>query len=292
MLYLLAASLLWSLPFGIIKSQLGDLPPEQVAFLRLGIAGLAFAPFLRWREVSAAPRRLTIGALQFGAMYLAYIESFRYLAAHEVALFTIFTPVWVLCFDAWFGKGADKVWTARNSGMVAIAVIGAGIVLGGDGARPEIGIGFALVQVANICFAAGQVIYRRWGTRPGDAPRIRDDAAAMGWCYLGGTLLAGIAVGVSDTPWAVEEVGPAQVAALAFLGLVASGLGFFLWNSGTRRVGVGFLSTVNNLKVPLAVAVSLIVFREEASSWHLFVGGGLVLAALVGQARPRAAKNG
>ena len=57
-------------------------------------------------------------------------------------------------------------------------------------------------------------------------------------------------------------------------------------------MGVGFLSTVNNLKVPLAVAVSLIVFREEASSWHLFVGGGLVLAALVGQARPRAAKNG
>ena len=39
---------------------------------------------------------LLIGAVQFGLMYICYNESFVYLQAHEVALCTVFTPVYVL----------------------------------------------------------------------------------------------------------------------------------------------------------------------------------------------------
>jgi len=57
--------------------------------------------------------------------------------------------------------------------------------------------------------------------------------------------------------------------------------GFFLWNSGATRVNVGALAAFNNLKIPLAVACSLIFFGEEANALKLGVGGALVLGALL-----------
>ena len=56
----------------------------------------------------------------------------------------------------------------------------------------------------------------------------------------------------------------AQWLTLAYLGLVASGLGFYLWNAGARRTGTGTLAVLNNAKVPLGVAASLLLFGETA----------------------------
>jgi len=292
LLFLLAASLLWSLSFGIIKEQLTELPSDQVAFLRLAIATVGFAPFMRGALGKRAGLLMGIGAVQFGAMYLLYLEAYQYLAAYEVALFTIFTPVWVLVFDGLSPGALRRTWTARNLVAVAAAVVGAGIVLYRAGERPGLGTGFVLMQVANICFALGQVTYRRLVGGTGGRPRIREDAGSMAWAYLGGTLVAAVAGLLSETDWQWQSVGLPQVAALGYLGLIASGLGFFFWNAGARRVGVGLLATMNNLKVPLAVAVSLFLFGEEVHSSRLLIGAGLVLAALVLQrgGEPRASK--
>jgi len=71
------------------------------------------------------------------------------------------------------------------------------------------------------------------------------------------------------------------VLTLVYLGAVASGLGFFLWNVGARKVNGGTLAVFNDLKIPLAVAVSLIFFGEKASLPHLLIGGTVVVAALL-----------
>ena len=75
---------------------------------------LVFLPLLRWRGLR--PRStfalLGIGALQFGLMYLAYIESFRYLRAYEAALFTITTPIFVTLF-ALLAKNLMRSETGR-----------------------------------------------------------------------------------------------------------------------------------------------------------------------------------
>ena len=46
--------------------------------------------------------------------------------------------------------------------------------------------------------------------------------------------------------------------------MLASGVGFFLWNLGATRVGAGTLAVMNNAKIPLSIAVSLLVFGEAA----------------------------
>ena len=45
MIYLLAASLLWSFSFGLIKGTLSELDPNLVSFIRISISLLIFLPF-------------------------------------------------------------------------------------------------------------------------------------------------------------------------------------------------------------------------------------------------------
>jgi drug/metabolite transporter (DMT)-like permease len=79
---------------------------------------------------------------------------------------------------------------------------------------------------------------------------------------------------------ATIQLRGAQLAVLLYLGLLASGIGFFLWNVGATRVGTGVLAVFNNVKVPLAVLVSLLFFREQTDLARLALGGGIILLAL------------
>jgi drug/metabolite transporter (DMT)-like permease len=79
---------------------------------------------------------------------------------------------------------------------------------------------------------------------------------------------------------------------LAYLGAIASGLCFFLWNKGARMVDTGSLAIFNNLKVPLSVAISLLVFGEQTNLINLILGGAIILAALaLNKVFGRKAKN-
>ena len=53
-----------------------------------------------------------------------------------------------------------------------------------------------------------------------------------------------------------------QCRVLLYLGLVASGIGFFLWNKGAALCRTGTLAAFNNAVVPLAMACSIFIFGE------------------------------
>ena len=300
MFALLAATVIWSFSFGIIKQVLAGVPGDWVAFLRLALATLIFVPFAWRAKLALRTRRLMlIGGVQFGLMYLLYLQSFPYLAAWEVALFTVFTPIWVLLLDAVSTRGRGGKVGRREWLAVAACVLGAWMVRADPSERPDFGRGFLLVQCANLCFAFGQVAYRRGlNFDPG-----RADAAAHAWMFFGGALLAGLATAARvalpffeapDVVIAELSLDSQQVGALAYLGIVAAGFGFYLWNAGARRVSAGLLATMNNLKVPTAVAVSVLLFGEEfapsgeASLWvRKLAGAVLVLAAVLFMTRSR-----
>jgi len=131
------------------------------------------------------------------------------------------------------------------------------------------------VQASNACFAVGQVLYRRL---PDGAPGWRD-RDVFAWLYLGGAAAALLAM-MLGTGLPELDLGRGQLLVLLYLGLLASGVGFFLWNVGARRVSAGLLAVFNNVKVPLAVAVSLVFFREQADLLRLALGGAIILLAL------------
>lgn len=274
MVYLLLVSLVWAFSFGLIKGQLTSLDPNFVAAVRLTIALAVFLPFLRLKDV---PRRLQLrllltGAVQYGLMYITYTASFQYLQAYEVALFTIFTPLYVTLINDLY----QQRFHAVSLLAAVLAVAGTAIVKQGNLFRPELVTGFLIVQISNLAFAFGQVDYKNTLR---DYPSLRDPSI-FGLLYLGGAVTAAVPALIT-TPWQSLALTGSQWLTLLYLGAVASGLGFFLWNHGARKVNAGALAVFNDLKIPLAVAVSLIFFGEQASLPHLLAGGMIAAAALL-----------
>ena len=101
MIYLVIVSVIWAFSFGLIKGQLSGLDSHFISFARLAISFLFFAAFLRFRfyKFNQILWLILIGSVQFGAMYIFYIYAYNYLDAWQVALFTIFTPIYVTLID-------------------------------------------------------------------------------------------------------------------------------------------------------------------------------------------------
>lgn len=268
--YLIAVSLIWALSFGLIKGRLAGLDSAFITAVRLGLALLVFLPLLRPRGLGLRRtlQLMALGGLQFGLMYLAYNESFRHLQAYEVALLTLTTPVMVtLLADA-----LQRRWHPRSLAAALVAVAGTAVVVFQDKALAPTLAGVLWVQLSNLAFAAGQVGYKRWR----EAEPAWRDRDVFAWLYAGGAALALLVLlargGVPDA------LNASQALTLLYLGVVASGLGFFLWNVGATRVSAGQLAVMNNAKIPLAVACALLVFGERADPLRLLVS--LVLLGL------------
>lgn len=273
MIYLILVSVMWSFSFGLIKANLAELDSNFVAFARMLIAFAVFAPFLRVKGLKAGliVKLVALGGIQFGVMYVAYIHSYRYLLAHQVALYTIFTPIYVTLINDLL----DRRIRPRFLFTALLAVAGAWVVVRGEFGRFEIRTGFMILQCANVCFAAGQILYKRIMARQAGTL----EAGVFGWLYLG-ALAVTAAAAATTVDLQDLSLSASQILTLTYLGALASGLGFFLWNFGARRTHAGNLAVLNNLKVPLAVAVSILVFSEEGHVTALVIGGGLIVAAL------------
>jgi len=283
MLLLLLVSILWALSFGLTAS-VGGLGATFVAAVRTVLAALVFLPFLQVRGLP--PRRawafVGIGALQFGLMYLFYIASFQWLRSSEVALFTIFTPLYVTLA----GDLVERRFSALFLVTAALAVAGTGICVWTGLGRTGFLRGFLLMQASNLCFAFGQVLYRRAATASG-----RTDRDLMGLLYLGAAAVT-CALAAPFAPLdRLRTVDLGQALVLVYLGVVASGLGFFLFNAGARRTDLGTLAVLNNAKIPLAILASGLVFGDPVDWPRLALGGAILALALglnhAGRALPR-----
>lgn len=279
MSYLAIVSIIWAFSFGLIGSALAGVDSYFVATLRLSCATLIFLPFLRTKGIGKSDclRLVAYGAIQFGLMYVCYIKAFSYIPSHLIALFAVLTPVYVvLIYDA-----RQRRFTPRYFLAALLSILGAAVIKAKGTPSGDIWIGFALMQLAGLAFAYGQVAYRDW-KRLHTQINDRDGFALL---YIGGTLCAGV-FSLSLTDWSALEISASQWQALLYLGCIASGLGFFLWNKGAARSNPGTLAAFNNAVVPLAVICSLFIFGEITNSdteslIRLVIGTALIGAALV-----------
>jgi len=286
MLHLVLSSLLFSFSFGLIGRYLGGLDAVMVAFVRLLVAMLVFLPWLRPARL---PGRVFvalagIGAIQYGLMYIVYIYAFRWLSGHEVALYTVLTPLYVVGLHAL----RRRSWQLVSLAAALLATLGGAILAGRPGGQGLGGV--LLIQVSNLCFAVGQLEYKYLCQREPGIGASRGHFAVL---YAGGAALAGV-VALLGGHWQGFVPDGRAWAVLLYLGAVPSALGFFFWNRGAREVRAGILAAANNLKIPLAVVVSLLVFREPVV-WARFLPGvvillgSLLLPRLVSRARATAA---
>lgn len=273
MAYLFVVSLIWAFSFGLIKGNLTGVDSNLVGFVRMLISFAIFLPFLKFKKINGklALKLAVTGLLQFGIMYLAYLAAFRTLMAYEVALFTIFTPIFVTLIDDFFARKFNFLHLIT----VLATIAGTWIIEGGHIQSAGFISGFLLVQASNLCYAFGQVYYRKLMAQNEGLK----DREVFGYLYLGAVLVTGLATAIL-VPVSSISLTAKQIWTLLYLGVVASGIGFFLWNIGARKVNAGTLAIFNDLKIPLAVLVSLVIFGEKTNIPSLLIGGTIIVIAL------------
>lgn len=277
MIYLILASILWSLSFSLIKSYLTDLDSNLVASIRLFISFLLFLPFLKPKSI--APKTLVkllfVGAIEYGVMYMAYIYAFKFLYAYEVAMFTVLTPIYVVAISNLKRRKLEKF----NILASIFAMIGAIIAIYSsfsiaDRLLKDIVFGFFVVQIANLSFAFGQLEYKTIMGR-----EKVGDVTVCALLFLGATLITLPFVAITNG-FALPNITMHQLGVLLWLGVVPSGAGFYFWNKGARKTKSGYLAIFNDLKIPLGIFVSVIFFSEKPDVLRLIISLGFMFGAL------------
>ena len=272
MSYLAFVTCLWAFSFSLIGVYLaGQVDAWFSAFSRVALATCVFIPFLIRSRIpkDLILKLMAIGGGQLGLMYGFYYHSFLFLSVPEVLLFTVMTPVYITLLN----DVLDRQFNGKYLLVAVIAVIGA-VAIRYENLDGEFLFGLLLVQGANLCFATGQVTYKRLMQ-----DSALDHKTVFGWFFVGAlvvSLLFFLLFGNTDklpttsTQWGI----------LIYLGLVASGFGYFAWNKGATLVDVGALAVMNNVLIPAGILVNLVIWNRDADLIRLAIGGGIILLAL------------
>ena len=278
--YLAIVSIIWALSFGLIGQTLSGVDPFFAATIRLGIAGLVFIPFLRWSKIpnDSHFKLIGCGAIQFGIMYICYMMALQVAPgqSHLVALFSILTPLYVVLINDLRKRELHPEYLYAS----LLAIAGAATIKARAVSMDSLWITFGLMQIAGLAFGFGQVYYRDWKRKYTEVK----DHQIFALLYAGGFGVAAIACAFF-TNWERTQLDTVQLQVLTYLGIVASGLGFFLWNKGAALCRAGTLAAFNNAVVPLAMACSLFIFGERSglevgALLRLILGSAFIIAAV------------
>ncbi|MBL5901338.1 DMT family transporter [Lelliottia amnigena] len=273
MALLIITTILWAFSFSLIGEYLaGHVDSYFSVLMRVGLAALVFLPFLRLRGQTFKTILLymLVGAMQLGVMYLFSFRAYVYLSVSEFLLFTVLTPLYITLIYDLLSKRRLR-WGYVLSALLAVA--GAAIIRY-DKVSDHFWTGLMFVQLANISFAMGMVGYKRlMETRP--MPQHN----AFAWFYMGAFIVAVVAWFMLGNPQKLPTT-TVQWSVLIWLGVVASGLGYFMWNYGATQVDAGTLGIMNNVHVPAGLLVNLAIWQEQPHWPSFIIGGSVILASL------------
>ncbi|WP_218057316.1 carboxylate/amino acid/amine transporter [Gilliamella sp. Fer1-1] len=274
MAYLIFVTIIWSFSFSFIGVYIsGQVDTWFAVVMRVLLAFITFLPFLCFRNIKLKTLFLLmgVGACQLGIMYFFYYNSFQYISVPEVLLFTIFTPIYVTVIYDLLQRHPLRLSYLFTA---IIAVIGAAIIRY-DHISANFIIGFLLIQGANIVFALGQVGYKRIMEI---YPMPQHQAFA--WVYLGAVIVATVGWllfgDASKLPTTIL-----QWSIIIWLGVVASGICYFLWNYGATKVNSGTLAIMNNVVIPTGILVNVAIWHQSIDWVRFILGSAVIMLALL-----------
>jgi len=263
-----AVSLLWGIPYLLIKVAVEDLSPGMVAFGRLAVAVAVLLPYAwrsgalrglrsRWRVLVAYSLiELTIPwpLIGFGEQHVS-----SGLAAILIAAVPLVVAVLALRFDP-----DERAEGSRLAGLL-IGFGGVVVLLGLDVAgQPDELLGAGAILVATVGYAIGPMIIKR---RFGDLDPLGPVTASMVIALVLVTPLAAL-----STPTAMP--GTDALAAVAVLGVACSAAAFLAFFALIAEVGPGRATIITYVNPVVAVALGVTVLGES-------VGPGAVAGLLL-----------
>lgn len=268
MIYLILVSILWSFSFGIIKYGLSGIDSSFISLMRNLIAFLFFASLTlyNFKKFIFDIQLILIGAIQFGLMYVLYIQSYQYLPAYLIVTFTITTPIFIGIFSQLL---QNKSFSLNGIFSILLVVLGS-LMMRFNIVNPlDYWLGFFLIQCANICFAIGQIMFKKWYSKNTSVDIIYN----FSQMFFGAVLITSMFSIINSTN--IGLLNTYNLFALLFLGLFSTGFGFLTWNLGSIQVSNERLALMNNAVIPIAIFNSYLIFGEAINP--LLFAPGLVL---------------
>lgn len=252
-------SVLWGMPYLLIKLAVHDVSPLFVAWSRVVLGALLVAP-LAWRMgafrgvLGRGPAILAYAALEIAVPFVLIPVGELSIASSLTAIVISCMPLLVAVLGLWFGP-REPMTPVRAVGLL-VGLIGVVLLMGVNvGGRAGELIGVACIAAATLCYATAPIIVARYlrGLHP-----------------LGPVAVALLASSVALTPFAIAARPVAMPAATTWLAI--AGLGVLC--TAVALVGYFYLiaeagpvraSIITYLNPAVAVVLGILVLGESVS---------------------------
>jgi drug/metabolite transporter (DMT)-like permease len=274
------AVVFWGLSFVATKAALRELSPITLVATRFALGVALLLLILRARRVPVLPPRELWGSLALmgfvGVFVHQILQSFALTMTGAISTGWLIglTPLWSAVLSAWLLR--ERFPPAKVAGL-ALGFAGAALVV----TRGQLGAarlalpatkGDLLILISTLNWAVysvlGHPVLKRLG-----ATRATAGALLFGWLMLMPLFLA-------RAGWReyAHLSGPGWAAVL-FLGIACSGLGYLFWYGALEKVPAAAVSALLYLEPLVTLAAGVALLGEKV---HLttMVGGVLVMAGV------------
>jgi drug/metabolite transporter (DMT)-like permease len=273
---------MWGLSIPVTKLALQSLPPLTLTALRFAIAVPLFAILILGRArmpLRALLLAAALGLLGIGVGQVAQTFGVAATSASVATIISATIPVFIVLFAVL--RLRQTVSGRQQLGLLA-AFIGIAIVALGDGQGIDDLFGSSVIGAAWVLLSAIAVaFYYVWSV---ELTNEYGAATVAAWSTLFGFLAL--------VPWAGWEISRVPfaitweaIAAAAYLGVVVTVAGLFLWLDILRTVPARIAASVQFLQPVVGVAASAAMFGDRLGAF-VMAGVILVLAGVALTTRP------
>ena len=272
LIYIGIALITWSSAYAAIAYALASFTPGEVALARLAIGSLCFA-MLMWAKRVPLPQRsdwpqlAVMGVFGLTVYHLCLNYAETRIASGTAAILIALVPAATATLSAiWIG---ERISARRMLGL-GVALCGVVLVVLASGKQVKFQPMAALVLVSVIASAVFFVGQKPFFTRNSmiGVTAFGFFAATLGALPFG----LGLPHALIAAPWS-------RIAALLWLGIAPTFVGYLAWNGALRRASASQVSSFIYFSPPIAVLIGW-VWLGEQPRWLTLVGGAITVGGV------------
>jgi drug/metabolite transporter (DMT)-like permease len=262
-----ALSVIWGIPYLLIRIAVRDIAPPTLVFFRTAPAGLAFLPLVLNRQALTALARhwravvvYTVSEVSIPWLLLSRAE--QRIPSSLAGLLVATVPLVAITFS-WLSRSERHLGWRRVGGL-GIGFAGVAVIVGIDVHGPDL-VAVAEIGIVAIGYAFGPFVVSR---RLSEVPAIAVVAASF---VL--TALVYSPIALTHLP---KRISGEQLTSMVILIVVCTGLAFLIYFALIAEVGPARATVVTYLNPAVAVVLGIAILHEHFSI-GLAIGFPLVL---------------
>lgn len=262
-------SLIWGIPYLLIKIALDGVSVPVLVFVRTAVGAAVLLPLAFSRANVALIRQHWLPLLGFAffemiAAWLLLTDAEHHLTSSTTGLLIAASPIIAAILDRLTG-GERRLGLLRIAGLTVglagVAVL-AGPSLTGGALWPV-----SEVLLTSTCYAIAPLIAARY---LGDVPALPMTATCLGFAAL-------VYAAPAALHWPTEMPTLRVLLALCVLALVCTALAFIVFFALIREVGAARALVFTYVNPAVALVAGVIVLSEPLTAWNI-AGLALILA--------------